>query len=303
MTPSSGSALRRLDIASVQAALRHLARANKAPWLHAEVARRMAQRLSVIRLKPQAILEWWAFGGAAGDLLAKAYPDAQRFIVEPSGALGARSRLATRAPWWSTRRWAGKTPIIMSPEEVAANSVQLVWANMMLHAEVDPLALMTRWHRALMVDGFAMFSCLGPDTLRELRDLYKRLGWPSAMADQVDMHDLGDMLLQAGFVDPVMDQETLMFSWASPQALLAELRTLGRNASPDRFAGLRTPRWCARLMQEINAMAGPDGRISLRFEVAYGHAFKAVPRLPMSAQTRVSLDDMRAMVRTHPTRA
>jgi malonyl-CoA O-methyltransferase len=43
---------------------------------------------------------------------------------------------------------------------------------------------------------------------------------------------------------------------------------------------------------------GPDGRISMTFEVAYGHAFKAPPRVPMAAQTTVSLDDMRALVRT-----
>jgi malonyl-CoA O-methyltransferase len=147
-----------------------------------------------------------------------------------------------------------------------------------------------------------MFSCLGPGTLRALRDLYLRMGWPPAMADFVDMHDLGDMLVHAGFADPVMDQEVITLSWDGPQALLRELRSLGANASPDRWAGLRTPRWRARLLAELGAMAAPDGRIHMQFEVAYGHAFKAAPRAPLSAETTVSLDDMRTMVRSKSPR-
>lgn len=303
MSEPSAPTTRHLDVMSVRACLRRLARRTEAPWLHGEVARRMAERLDIIRAKPDAVLEWWAFGGAGTVLLTQAYPAAQRCIVEPTEALQERSRQAAAAPWWSARRWRAQASTVIAPDDVVPASVQLVWANMMLHASVDPAALMARWQRALAVDGFVMFSCLGPGTLRELRDLYRRMGWPPAMAELVDMHDLGDMLVRAGFADPVMDQEVLTLSWNSPQALLAELRSLGANASPDRFAGLRTPRWRHRLESELQAMAAPDGRIHMQFEVAYGHAFKAAPRLPVSEHTTVSLDDMRAMVRTKSPRA
>jgi malonyl-CoA O-methyltransferase len=169
---------------------------------------------------------------------------------------------------------------------------------MMLHAVVDPSALIERWQRLLRVDGFVMFSCLGPGTLRELRALYERLGWPAPTPGFVDMHDLGDMLVQAGFADPVMDQETLTLKWPDPQALLAELRSLGGNTAPDRMAGLRTPRWRDRLERELGALSAPDGSIGMSFEVAYGHAFKAAPRVRPGEATSVSLEDMRAMVRS-----
>jgi malonyl-CoA O-methyltransferase len=303
MSEPSASTTRHLDVMSVRACLRRLARTDEAPWLHTEVARRMAERLEIIRIQPHAVLDWWGFAGAGAGLLSKAYPAASRFVVEPTEALRERSRQALKAPWWSPQRWRGVAPQVLTPDEVAAGSVQLVWANMMLHASVDPAALITRWQRALSVDGFVMFSCLGPGSLRQLRDLYQRLGWPPAMAELVDMHDLGDMLVRAGFADPVMDQEVLSLSWENPQACLRELRSLGANASPDRFAGLRTPRWRERLLAELAAMAAPDGRIHMEFEVAYGHAFKAAPRVPLSAETTVSLDDMRAMVRTKSPRA
>jgi len=292
--PSSSPAIRPLDLGRVLTALNRLAAGGVPPWLHGEVARRMAERLDIIRLKPLVLVDWWGLAGAGGDLLSKAYPEARRIIVEPTEALRERSRQASRSGWWPWRRAA---PEVVAPDDLMPEGAQLVWANMMLHAVADPPAVLARWHRALAVDGFVMFSCLGPDTLRELRDLYAALGWPTPMAAFIDMHDLGDMLVHAGFADPVMDQETLRLSWADPEALLAELRGLGGNAAPDRFAGLRTPRWRKRLLAELERLRGSDGRLHLRFEVAYGHAFKALPRRAASSETTVSLEEMRSLVR------
>jgi hypothetical protein len=105
---------------------------------------------------------------------------------------------------------------------------------MALHLVDDPLALMQQWHRALAVDGFLMFSTLGPGSMQGLRQVYARLGWPTPHAPFVDMHDLGDMLVHTGFADPVMDQEILTLTWPDADALLGELRTLGGNADPGR---------------------------------------------------------------------
>ena len=287
---------RRLDATAVAAALRRLARVPQAPWLHGEVARRMAQRLEIIKLQPELVIDWWSSLGAGAALLRQAYPKAQHVSVEPDAAWVARNQAAQPAQrWWSPQRWRSVAPVLTSDDEVPGTA-QLVWANMMLHAVVDPPALFERWQRLLRVDGFVMFSCLGPGTLRELRTLYERLGWPAPTPGFVDMHDLGDMLVRAGFADPVMDQETLTLRWNSPQSLLAELRTLGGNTAPDRAAGLRTPRWRGRLERELEKLAAPDGTLGLSFEVAYGHAFKAAPRLRAGQATTVSLDDMRAMV-------
>lgn len=261
----------------------------------------MVERLAVFKLRPQRIIEWWGCSGASGALLEAACPQAQRVIIEPTDALALRSRAAIARPWWSAQRWrAAPAAVQLEGSELRCNA-QMIWANMMLHAESDPPALMAHWHHLLETDGFVMFSCLGPGSLVELTRLYARLGWPPPAAAFVDMHDLGDMLVRAGFAEPVLDQETLSLHWASPQALLGELRGMGANAAPNRYAGLRTPRWRDRLLGELMALAGPDGRLLLSFEVAYGHAFKAAPRTPAGEPTRVSLHDMREMVRSHNT--
>jgi malonyl-CoA O-methyltransferase len=283
-------------------ALAHIARrlgcAKQAPWLHGEVARRMAERLGLIRLRPRALIDWWSFNGAAEALLKQAYPQARVLRVEADPVLLERSRSASAPRWWSPRRWAGAEHAWAAPEQVPPGAAELLWANMMLHLADDPVALMQLWQRALAVDGFLMFSTLGPGSLQGLRQAYARAGWPAPHAPFVDMHDLGDMLVHAGFADPVMDQEILTLTWPDADALLRELRGLGGNADPMRMAGLRTPLWRVRLHAELQALRGPDGRLRLDFELVYGHAFRAVQKARVAAQTTVALEDLRAMARS-----
>ncbi|QPF72666.1 biotin synthase [Roseateles sp. DAIF2] len=276
--------------------LRRLASLAEAPWLHADIARRMAERLPLIKMQPPRVLQWSAFLGASDALLRETYPKAEQRRVEPVPALRERSRVELKPGFWAALRQR-EAPAVWLPTEVEAGAAELLWANMYLHLSPDPEALLALWHRALAVDGFVMFSCLGPDSWRELRELYAALGWPSAGPEWIDMHDVGDMLVHAGFADPVMDQERITLTWSDPDKLLADLRALGGNLSPLRQPGLRTPAWRRRLLRELERLRGPDGRLRLSLELVYGHAFKPAPRLKVAGETRVSLDQMRDMVR------
>ena len=296
-TAPERSAPRPVDAAALARVQRRLQSAAGAPWLHGEVARRMAERLPVIRLQPDRVLDWGAHVGGSRPLLGRSYPKARIVAVESDAAACAATAAALQSPWWSPRRWLGQPPQVLTAASLAPAAGQLLWSNMGLHGVVDPQAEMASWHRAIAVDGFLMFSTLGPGTLQALSELYAQQGWGPAMAPLVDMHDLGDMLVQAGFADPVMDQETLSLSWPSAAALLAELRALGGNADPRRCAGLRARHWRRSLVKALEQHAGPDGRIALQFELVYGHAFKPMPRHRVAARTEVALDDMRTMVR------
>jgi malonyl-CoA O-methyltransferase len=270
-----------------------MARAAAPPWLHSEVARRMAERLPIIRQPPQRWLDWWSHLGGSAAAVRAAYPHAQRIAVEPDEALRARS-LAQLPPWWSRRRWGPQAEAVLLQSGVEAASADMLWANMMLHACADIAAVFAAWQRALVADGFLMFSTLGPGTLPELRLLYEQKAWGPAFYPFADMHDLGDLLVQAGFADPVMDQELLTMTWSSPQAALRELRTLGGNLHAVRHAGLRTPRWHERLLAQLQHRSDADGRVALSFEVVYGHAVRPRARARMAPVSTLSLHDLRA---------
>jgi malonyl-CoA O-methyltransferase len=105
------------------------------------------------------------------------------------------------------------------------------------------------------------------------------------------------MLVHAGFAEPVMDMERLTLTWATPGALLDELRELGANLHPGRFMGLRGRAWRRRLEEALaGALAGPDGRLALTFELIYGHALKPAPRVRVAAESAFSLQDMKTLL-------
>lgn len=292
MNDSARPVPHQVDALALQHQLSRLARRDAAPWLHAEVARRMAERLDFIKLKPSDYLDWAPGLGDSQAALAAAYPEARAWWLEPTPALRERAAARLHQPWWKKMLGGARPQLAQGGEPV-----QMLWANMALHAAPDKPDLLKTWHQLLAVDGFLMFSCLGPDSFVELVRLYEAEGWGRPLPAWVDMHDLGDMMVEAGFADPVMDQERLRLTWADPAKLLADLHALGGNVAPGRFAGLRTPRWRDRLLVALDGMRGPDGLIALSVELVYGHAFKPVPRPRMSGETRVSLDDMRSMVR------
>jgi malonyl-CoA O-methyltransferase len=196
--------------------------------------------------------------------------------------------------WWSPHRWTSNTGATILQSQVAESAADMLWANMMLHACVDIPAMLAQWHRALSVDGFVMFSTLGPFSLRELAELYRQCGFGPAHHPFVDMHDLGDLMVDAGFADPVMDQELLTLTWSTPEAALEELRARGGNTHPHRHAGLRTPRWRDRLLRQLERRVDGDGRLAMSFEIVYGHAFRPESRARVAALSAISLSEMRA---------
>ena len=254
----------------------------------------MEDRLQWIRLEPKTWVDWEPVRGGleAHGLVERRYPRAECFVHE-SRADQAQAALAQLArPWW--RRWSGPA---LRHGSVPDGAAQMLWANMSLHMAADPQALLATWHRALAVDGFLMFSCLGPDTVRELRAMYRALGWPPPAHDFTDMHDWGDMLVAAGFAEPVMDMERITLTWETAKKLLDELREVGANLHPDRFPTMRGRGWRARLERELGqTLRDADGRLALTFEIIYGHALKPRPKMRMSSKSAVSLEDMRAML-------
>lgn len=293
----SGAAARSIDEVAVATVQRRLARLATPPWLHAEIAGRMAERLQLFKVAPRCVVDWSSFLGAGASHLVSTFPHAALMAVEPNSALLERSRQALHTPWWHARRWRAPAPAtLLAADPALSIEAQLVWSNMALHGVADPLVLMQRWQRMVSPGGVVMFSCLGPDSVRELTELYAQLQWPAPTLPFVDMHDLGDMLVHAGLADPVMDQEHLTVHWDSASALCNDLRQLGGNVSPERYTGLRTPRWRAALHRALEALRDSSGRLALTFEVVYGHAFKAEAAVVSLSETHVSLEEMRRLV-------
>ena len=266
------------------------------PWLNEEIGRRMEDRLQWIRSSPASWVDWAPVSGGLQThaKLRARYPKASCYVVETSSTRQHLARMALQDPWW--KRWIHSEALMFADPK--ASAAEMVWANMALHTSDDPQALLQQWLGLLAVDGFLMFSCLGPDTLRELSAVFQTHDWTPPCHAFTDMHDWGDMLIQAGFAEPVMDMERITLTYADADALLADCRVLGRNLHRERFAAMRGKQWLAKLKAGLLNLAKSDaqGRLSLTVEVIYGHALKPLPRLKVQSESSMSLSDMRTLL-------
>ena len=268
------------------------------PWLHEEVGARMADRLPWIKAAPAQWLDWSPLNGGlqAHRKVIGQYPQARAWLAG-EGAEAAAQALRRQAPrGWNPLKWLGAGPAL---HDAGARSVGLLWANMALHLDPRPRALLSRWLDLLAVDGFLMFSCLGPDSLRELRAVYAGMGWPAPAHDFTDMHDWGDMLVEVGYAEPVMDMERITLAYPDAARLLRDLRDWGRNLNQARFAALRGRGWRKALERAIEQGLPRDeqGQLLLSFEVIYGHAVRPKPSVRLESTSKVSVEQMRAMLR------
>jgi malonyl-CoA O-methyltransferase len=273
------------------------------PWLHEEIGGRMVERLGWFKQAPQAWLDWSPMLGglATHRRLRDVYPDAAVWIAgdqaEQAASLlgrggGARAALRHPLKWWAS------APRVQA-DPGAIEIADMVWANMALHLNHDPSALLQRWRQLLRVGGFLMFSGLGPDTLREVRAVYAQKGWHSPAHALTDMHDWGDMLVETGFAEPVMDMERLTLTYPNAERLLHDLRDWGRNLHAERPRGLcgRSHRHALVDALESGLPRTEQGLLSITVEVIYGHAFKTMPKVKLAQSSTVSVADMRAMLR------
>ena len=236
--------------------------------VEAEVGVRMLERLDYVKLAPRRILD--AGSGPARDApaLAARYRGAQ--IVALDYALAMLPR---------PRRWFRRNSLAVCGDltrlPLAPQSVELVWCNMALHWVNEPLAAFREFARVLAPEGLLMFSTLGPDTLKELR--------AAAGAARVhafsDMHDLGDLLIAAGYSAPVVDMELVRIGYAAGARLLDDLRASGQtNARADRPRGLAG----RGLLKAFRAAP-----LSATYEVVYGHAWRRADAAPTVKTVRV----------------
>jgi malonyl-CoA O-methyltransferase len=280
LPPSPPSALDRT--ASRRAFGRAAGTVGHASFLDREIERRMAERLEYIRLDPMRVLDAGAGRGASLPLLRARYPKAEIVAADFAEELVRAGRgtptLAERA-----KRLLGGAPTRFVCADVAAlpfpaGTFGLVWSNLALSFAADPGTTLAEWLRVLDVGGLTMFTTYGPDTLKELRAAFDAAAPGERVQTFMDMHDIGDLLVGAGFADPVMDMEMLTLTYDDVASVVRDLRQSGQqSALAARPRGLTTPRMWRRLVDAYEA-ARVDGRLPVTIEVVYGHAWKAAPR-------------------------
>ena len=247
--------------------------------LQREVCIRMLDRLDYIKLQPERILDAGSGTGWGARRLAQHFPAAQ--TIELDIAIGMLQTARARSGWWQKLFGGAKlTPLCADMEALplAPNSLEMVWSNLAMQWCNDLPATFVEMHRVLKTDGLLMFSTFGPDTLKELRLAFNGVDRHNHLNRFADMHDIGDMLVQAGFADPVIDMEYITLTYDDVRGVLQDLKTIGaHNATVGRGRGLMGKNTWARLIENYERLRN-NGKLPATFEVVYGHAWKPQPR-------------------------
>jgi malonyl-CoA O-methyltransferase len=156
---------------------------------------------------------------------------------------------------------------------LSPNCMDLVWSSLAIQWAHDLEATFKGFHQVLAPGGLLIFATFGPDTLKELREAFTTIDDAPHVNRFIDLHDIGDMLIHAGFSSPVMEMEMLTLTYADLKTLMRDLKGIGaHNAASARRRGLLGKTAWSRL-ERAYEMQRRDGRLPATFEVIYGHAW------------------------------
>jgi malonyl-CoA O-methyltransferase len=235
--------------------------------VHGELRQRLLERLDVVRLQPKLVLDLGAGTGHAARALQDRYRSAYVVAVDLSEGMLRQARRQQRL----LKRF-GRVAADAHCLAFKSASVDLAFSNLMLQWCADPDRVFQELARVLKPQGLLTFTALGPDTLRELRTLWAEIDAAVHVHRFIDMHDLGDALMRAGFAEPVMDTERLTVTYRDIDSLLSELAGSGSsNIAHGRPRGLIRARLGA--LRDKYERLRVDARLPVTLEVVYGHAW------------------------------
>lgn len=257
--------------------------------LQHEVCRRMAERLAFMKHEPQCVLDAGCGTGNAFPLLRERYPKARIVALDLAPAMLRATR--ARVPRWKSF-FAPPLGVVCGDIEalpLASGSVGLAWSNLALQWVSDLPRTFAGLYRVLAPGGLLMFSTFGPDTLKELRAAYAQVDGHAHVNRFADLHDIGDMLVKAGYADPVMDMEPFTLTYADVPALMRDLKAIGANTVTEGRAQGLMSRARLKALQAAYEPLRSMGKLPATYEVVYGHAWKPMPRVTASGKRIIDI--------------
>ena len=246
--------------------------------LQYEIGDRLIERLDYVRLQPARILDLGAGTGFFSAALLKRYRKAD--IVALDVAENMLRQVQARGGWFRKPRC-----VCADAETLpfADDSFQLIFSNLMLQWSVDLEKTFMELRRVLAPGGLLMFTTFGPDTLMELRASWEKVDGFTHVNSFIDMHDVGDSLVNTRWADPVMDSERITVTYRELDRLMQDLKQIGaHNVTRGRPAGL-TGRRRMQQLAEAYEQFREDGVLPASYEVVYGHAWTPVNKQSVSA--------------------
>ncbi len=252
---------------------------DSAAVLQSEVRTRLLERLQLVRDAPQTILDLGAGTGFASRELKKRFRNSE--VIALDFALPMLQQARRRQ---SVFRRFGRVCASAIALPLRDNSIDWCVSNLMLPWSDVPDPIFAAVNRVLKPNGLFSFTTFGPDTLHELRNAWAKVDRGPHVHRFIDMHDLGDALLRAGFAEPVMDVERIVLTYDQLPQLFRELKQTGSTtATLGRIRHLGSRELLRALVNAYEPLRS-ETRLPVTFEIVYGQAW--CTEAPTARQSR-----------------
>ena len=269
----------RLDRAGVRASFdRASASYESAAGLQARVAAELLERLAVFAFAPGVVLDLGAGTGRVAHELKRRYRRALVIALDLAPGMLREARRHQQL-WRRFERVCGdalRLPLADASVDVVFSSLMLQWC--------EPLdTALAECRRVLKPDGFFAFSTFGPDTLHELRGAWASADGYNHVNHFVDVHEVGDALVRAGLMEPVLDVDRVEVGYPDALSLMRDLKAIGaHNVTAGRPRAL-VGRARLKRMQDAYEAFRRDDRLPATYEVIYGASWGAAGRRTAAA--------------------
>lgn len=243
---------------------------DKAAVLQKEVCKRLLEKLDAVRLEPEWVLDAGTGTGEAVKPLQKKYKKADMVLFDLSEAM--------------LQKAVKQGALFRKPHQVCGNieslpfldqSFDLLFSNLAMQWCNDLGAALTEFKRVLKPGALLQFATFGPDTLKELRASWQEVDAAVHVNSFIDMHDIGDGLLQAGFAEPVMESEIITVNYKEVDTLMQDLRDIGANVTANGHRQGLLTRNMLKQLREAYEVYRQNDLLPASYEIVYGHAWVA----------------------------
>lgn len=241
---------------------------DQAAFIQREIGDRLVERLDYVRLEPQRVIDLGCGTGVMSQQLLNRYPQADLIGLDLAlGMVNETKRQAASSRLSGVCADVQHLPFQDECADLLISNLMLQWCN-------DLVPVFQECVRVLRPGGLITFTTFGPDTLYELRNSWGQVDGYTHASRFMDMHDVGDALLAAGFRDPVIDRDVITVTYPVVKGLLQDLKAIGaNNATLGRNRGLTGKQRLQAFYQAYEHYRLADGLYPATYEVVFGHAW------------------------------